>query len=644
MSEKDEKEMKKSDTSESTEWENGMPRKVSVAKRSLEIEPYAPQKNMVLNMMKKSFDGQRLSFEGLDRSSSYLSQIFSRSLSLDTLEEDEEFCLNSHSLKLSREHGSWKGKEDEDNDSLQLEKNTTCFGLTFKNWMVEKTFMNEYAVLHKRTVYAGYIIQLLSGILLILLAILFNVFRQDLCEHGEACSVLFGPPIPLEVGTQMFGSINSLISIFGVVLILLGGLLHYYIHGSSSIKNKVWALVSNNVIYMLELTVLIANLTFNHSLGDMDKFWGLRLFLWYLVIIMISVYFTGFLFKQNALNFVFATSLFYGLSLPIAVGDYNIIGNKINGTSGAVFAFAIYLTTAPITTILHVLMLVSSYIMEKAARRRFVRKLMITHQQDKILREKTRNESLQRELLDNILPPMIVDSVTSFGSSKDTLRSLSQRHQGVSIMFADIAGFTSFATQVDSSTVMIFLNEIFQKFDDLCDQLNVYKIETVGDCYVAAVGIITGQMMCKKFPIVRSKDTRISECKMFHGCTEQDEEAKEVQYIAECNTEDMVNFAKAIIRASRNVTKPKVQQPALIRVGIHTGPCMSGIVGTKNMRYCLFGDTMNTAARMEQNGVVDAIHASELVAGYTPHEHWEERGTQFVKGKGDMKTYTLVPT
>merc|ERR1711985_95565 len=77
-------------------------------------------------------------------------------------------------------------------------------------------------------------------------------------------------------------------------------------------------------------------------------------------------------------------------------------------------------------------------------------------------------------------------------------QSLSQRHMGVSMLFADLVGFTSFAAQVDPFKVMVFLNDLFHVFDGMCDEYNVYKIETIGDCYVAAVGVVTGELMNMK--------------------------------------------------------------------------------------------------------------------------------------------------
>merc|ERR1711977_718763 len=129
-------------------------------------------------------------------------------------------------------------------------------------------------------------------------------------------------------------------------------------------------------------------------------------------------------------------------------------------------------------------------------------------------------------------------------------QSLSQRHMGVSMLFADLVGFTSFAAQVDPFKVMVFLNDLFHVFDGMCDEYNVYKLETVGDCYVATVGVVTGELVS------------MEACGM--TITDSMEEG-----ISASNSKDLVGFAKAMIGASRGILKPEVDIPAIMRIGIH---------------------------------------------------------------------------
>merc|ERR1712032_1716213 len=91
----------------------------------------------------------------------------------------------------------------------------------------------------------------------------------------------------------------------------------------------------------------------------------------------------------------------------------------------------------------------------------------------------------------------------------------------------------------------------------------------------------------------------------------------------------MIGFAKAIVDGSRRVGMPEGTDVCpRLRVGIHTGTCMSGIVGMRNFRFCLFGDTMNTAARMEQKSVADCIHTTQDVVDLVPDECWEKWSQQ----------------
>merc|ERR1712190_135959 len=152
-----------------------------------------------------------------------------------------------------------------------------------------------------------------------------------------------------------------------------------------------------------------------------------------------------------------------------------------------------------------IVLLIGSYLSDITSRKRFLQRILMVKQQNQIIKEKTFNETMQNQFLESILPSNLVEKLQKQQekitvSLTDSVKrgSLSQRHLGVSMLYADLVGFTSFSAQVDPFKVMVFLNELFQVFDGLCDDFNVYKIETVGDCYVATVGVVTGERVSSK--------------------------------------------------------------------------------------------------------------------------------------------------
>ncbi|GIM13643.1 hypothetical protein Vretimale_16709, partial [Volvox reticuliferus] len=182
-----------------------------------------------------------------------------------------------------------------------------------------------------------------------------------------------------------------------------------------------------------------------------------------------------------------------------------------------------------------------------------------------------------------------------------------QWHSSVTVLFADIVGYTSMAQSLAPEQVMAVLHSLFSRYDDLLAPLNVYKVETIGDAYMAATGLL---------------------------------------YESSSHAADMVKFGVGMIRAAAGVSDPVSGQPLRIRVGINSGPVMSGIVGACRARYCLFGDTVNTASRMESTGVPGAIQISEDTYMALPEASralWTCRGEVEVKGKGLLRTYLLTP-
>ncbi|XP_061073605.1 guanylate cyclase soluble subunit beta-2-like [Conger conger] len=172
------------------------------------------------------------------------------------------------------------------------------------------------------------------------------------------------------------------------------------------------------------------------------------------------------------------------------------------------------------------------------------------------------------------------------------------------ILFSDVVTFTNICSECEPIQIVFMLNSMYLKFDRLTTVHNVYKVETIGDAYMVVGGV----------PLPVSS-----------------------------HAERVANFALGMITAARDVTNPITSQPIQIRVGMHSGPVLAGVVGEKMPRYCLFGDTVNTASRMESHGLPNRIHLSPSVyQALRGKGFWlKARGEMEVKGKGKMHTYFL---
>ncbi|KAG2499266.1 hypothetical protein HYH03_002844 [Edaphochlamys debaryana] len=190
-------------------------------------------------------------------------------------------------------------------------------------------------------------------------------------------------------------------------------------------------------------------------------------------------------------------------------------------------------------------------------------------------------------------------------------------HPQVTVLFADIQGFTPMCKELPAAVVMKFLNDLFVRFDSLLDVYSVYKVETIGDCYVVAAGLI-GQDADGMAAV--------------QGGGEADPH----------QADRVFGFAQAMLRGAACVALPTTGEPVRIRVGIHSGAVVSGVVGTRMPRFCLFGDTINTASRMESTSRAGCIHVSNDTFSQLSTRRqfgWEATGAVEVKGKGLMKTF-----
>ncbi|CAJ1951432.1 unnamed protein product [Cylindrotheca closterium] len=198
----------------------------------------------------------------------------------------------------------------------------------------------------------------------------------------------------------------------------------------------------------------------------------------------------------------------------------------------------------------------------------------------------------------------------------DQKQAIASEYPGTTIFFADIVGFTKWSATRTPVEVFQLLEALYGEFDTIANKRGVFKVETIGDCYVAVTGLPNPQ---------------------------------------ERHAEIMVKFSVDCLAKMRNVILSLVDslgedtENLSMRVGLHSGPVTGGVLRGQKSRFQLFGDTVNTASRMESNGMSGKIHVSQSTADELVklgRSTWLAACDEKlpVKGKGDMQTYFVQPS
>ncbi|WP_353258524.1 adenylate/guanylate cyclase domain-containing protein [Prochlorothrix hollandica] len=200
-------------------------------------------------------------------------------------------------------------------------------------------------------------------------------------------------------------------------------------------------------------------------------------------------------------------------------------------------------------------------------------------------------------LILNIFPQKIAERL------KSGHQTIASYFDEVTVLFADLVGFTTLAVQIPPTDLVQFLNQIFSRFDALVEQYQLEKIKTIGDAYMVVGGLPQ----------------------------HRDDHAQAIAQMA------------LAMQTTIQELKTPLGQPLSLRIGINSGPVVAGVIGTKKFSYDLWGDTVNVASRLESQGEPGRIQISEQTHGLLHHQfHCEERGVICLKGRGELKTYWLL--
>ncbi|MBN1484056.1 MAG: GAF domain-containing protein, partial [Chloroflexia bacterium] len=211
--------------------------------------------------------------------------------------------------------------------------------------------------------------------------------------------------------------------------------------------------------------------------------------------------------------------------------------------------------------------------------------------------ENVRLQEESERLLLNILPAPIALRLRH-GESV-----IADHFDDVTVLFADVVNFTGISTRMQPDDLVVMLNHLFSTFDRLVEKYNLEKVKTVGDAYMVVGGLL--------LPHPRH---------------------------AEAVADMALDMQQEVARF-----QPADLDPLNIRIGIHTGPVVAGVIGIEKFSYDMWGDTVNTASRMASHGLVGCIQLTESTRRRLSGDYvLEERGTIPIKGKGEMSTFLLL--
>jgi len=242
------------------------------------------------------------------------------------------------------------------------------------------------------------------------------------------------------------------------------------------------------------------------------------------------------------------------------------------------------------------------FIQEGMSRTVFTQQKVISEQREKLNREYQRSENLLHNILPHSIAERLKDEQCIAEHLKDEQCVIADYFDAITVLFSDIVDFTTISEKLSPTKLVNLLNRIFSIFDNLAEQYRLEKIKTIGDAYMVAGGV-------------------------------PDPQGNHLEAIADFALEMQQRLARFNLEYDEDFE---------IRVGIHTGPAVAGVIGVKKFVYDIWGDTVNTASRMESHGIAGKIQASENTYILLRDRYvFKERGVIDIKGKGKMKTYLL---